>query len=142
MPRRNQFQAVLCSFLLLCLPATGFAHSWRTWDAEDNRFDSYSLGVQVDAQGLVWVDHGSARPLSIIDGYRIRRVEVPSTGEGGLEVGADEAWVLDRRGVQRFSQERWKLYKIPEIAKLGPDARSHLRLVSVARGRVVIVKAE
>ncbi len=124
---------------LLWLPAIGLAQSFRIWDAEDQSFDSYIDGVAIDPEGLVWVTHGRDQPISVLDGYRTRRIEPPSTTDGVLAVGPEEAWLLDFQGVQRFNEGRWKLYAVSQIAELRSDARLTVKLLSLASGRVLIM---
>src|SRR6266404_431199 len=59
-------------------PATAQRYmAWRFWTAADGMKESYSRSISLGAGGRIWVRHGAARGVSVLDGYSVLQVPDP-----------------------------------------------------------------
>ncbi len=112
---------------------------WRTWTRADGLGESYVARVRVASDGTVWTSHSPGTGLSVLDGYRVRRLETPPTAEESFELGDGELWLLDRHGVQRYRGGAWDYVHIPEISSASPETRDRIRLAPLQAGMTLVV---
>src|SRR5258708_4023503 len=89
---------------------------WRFWTAADGLKESYSRSLSLGAGGRVWVRHGAAFGVSVLDGYAVTQVPEPSAAvvdidwsrfAGIHEDRAGIAWTVENRALMRYDGVRW-----------------------------------
>jgi len=119
-------------------PAETDAGIWRSWTRADGLAESYVARVRVAGDGTVWASHGPGMGLSVLDGYRVRRLAAPATADEIFELGDGEVWLLDRHGVQRYRRGQWEYVHIPEISSAALDLRNRIHLAPLEPGRALV----
>ena len=71
---------LVSTLVLVVTPAFAQHHMpWRFWTAADGLKESYSRSLSLGAGGRVWVRHGAAFGVSVLDGYSVTQIPEPST---------------------------------------------------------------
>src|SRR5260370_20848333 len=111
--------ALVSTLVCVVTPALSQHHMpWRFWTATDGLRESYSRSISLGATGRVWVRHGAAGGVSVLDGYSVTQVPEPrgagididwSRFAGIHEDRAGIAWTVENRALMRYDGARWSL---------------------------------
>ena len=113
-------------WLLLVLLAWGFsspmltsaqrASNWRVYRASDGLVESFTTAVTLSVRGNIWLQHGDAESLSLLDGYEVFSIPAPHPRQSRvLETPAGQVWAISPDGLQEFRNGSWRHYVVPEI---------------------------
>lgn len=90
--------------------------NWRVYRASDGLSDSFTTAVTVGPKGSVWASHREIGAISVLDGYKVRRL---SAGGGGYfpvrATRTGQVWMVYSGGLQELKEGEWIKYPIPEI---------------------------
>jgi signal transduction histidine kinase/CheY-like chemotaxis protein/ligand-binding sensor domain-containing protein len=120
---------------------------WRFWRGTDGMPESYTPAVTVSPKGVVWARHGDVPFMSCLDGYRLHRVpnfrspDRVASLSPVYETNNGHVWTLDPKGLRQYTDGRWVLHPIGEIAALPPAERG-TSFVPVDPDRVLVLLAD
>jgi signal transduction histidine kinase len=134
----------LCCFLFVADAKADRAANWRMFQAGDGLRESYSAAVTVSPRGNVWVKHGEASEISVLDGYGIHTL--PSPGQDHFRVyesRTGQLWSLFEGGLVVYDGANWVRHPIQEVrAELQFESRRQLpqiRLLPLERDHVLVL---
>jgi ligand-binding sensor domain-containing protein len=138
--------ALLSTLICAVTPAFSQQHTpWRFWTAADGLRESYSRSLSLGATGRVWVRHGAARGVTVLDGYSVTQVPEPraagtdidwSRFAGIHEDRAGTAWTVENHALMRYDGVRWNV----EAAEARGDRM--IEAVPTASGGVLVLFAD
>ena len=67
----------LLTFLLAIPVRADRASNWRMFKAGDGLRETYTASISVSRAGNVWVKHGDAAEISVLDGYSVGTMPTP-----------------------------------------------------------------
>ena len=113
----------------------------------DGLHATYAASVTVSTRGNIWVKHGDASRISVLDGYHIQTL--PSAGRDSYRVyesRTGQLWSLYASGVAVYSTDQWVNHPVAEIrAELQSDPLRQFRqipLLPAERDRVLFLLSD
>jgi signal transduction histidine kinase len=105
--------------------------NWRMFQAGDGMRESYSSAVTVSPRGNVWVKHGQAGEISVLDGYDIHNLASPGQNSYRVyESRTGQLWSLFEEGLVVYDGAQWVRHPLAEIrAELLLGGRPQLRQI-------------
>ncbi len=101
------------------------SQDWRFWTSEDGMAESFSRKVSLNADGTVILRHGHIHSMTLLDGYRVRRIPEPIPPESRdlaklSHAYADESgtiWISDGGTIRYYYGERWATLEMPDAGQ-------------------------
>ncbi len=141
-PRKCLLGFALCALFLravmaqTCQPA--YSANWRFWDSGDAMREAFTRAVTIDPQGKIWARHGEVSDMSLLDGYGLQRLTIPTSRTRVHGTGSG-AWTVVAHGLSRLVGSSWRLYVVRQIAELEQRDRDRIPILPVGEDRVLVV---
>jgi len=121
--------------------------SWRVWTFKDGLYESYSRALSVDSSRGVWVRHGNAPSMDLIDGYSVKHVPDPHAGQSYANyemiyvpsdrissIPGSEPWTADKGVVKHYDGSGWIAEEVPAFAN-----RQAVAALPVSEHQVIVL---
>jgi signal transduction histidine kinase/ligand-binding sensor domain-containing protein len=138
---------VLLTFLLAIPARADRASNWRMFKAADGLHETYTASISVSRAGNVWVKHGDASEISVLDGYHVRTM--PSPGRDNYRVyesRTGQLWSIYPLGLVVGGSEGWVYHPVAEIqTEIEADPLRQIRqvpLLPVEQNRVLFLLSD
>lgn len=110
-------------FGLVALCAAQTSSAWRFWDASDGLVETYTSSTALAPHGKLWVKHGNARGLELLDGYSVKKYADPD-GNGWIECAPDgTVWMWSGKTLKRLdpqgTKSQWTTFAVDEVPAFG-----------------------
>jgi signal transduction histidine kinase len=115
---------LLLGATLVALPDSSWGQKPSTWPVNarvyrmvDGLAESACISVSLAPQGKVLARHLKSASISQLDGYTVRTIPGPDTGNSRIyESPGGQLWTVVAEGLREFRNDDWLLHPVPEIA--------------------------